>query len=161
MPNFLKILNQTSSFTKRRRGYYRNPIYRVSKEIVDAANYITGTRATYAETETEISGDMFPYDQKRWTRFATDIEADFVLVTNERLTYDASDDSRCDEIEYKNNRYRIVRILHHERLAYSDMFQYGIRLADLHTPAVPVAEFLLQENGDYLLQENDDRIELD
>ena len=145
----------------RRRGEYRHRIYRVEKSVVAAADYITGTRATYAETETEISGDMFPYNQKRWSRIATNIVADFVLVTNERLTYDADDDSRCDEIEYKNIRYRIVRVLHHERFAYSDMFQYGLRRADLHTPAIPVSDYLLQENGDYLLQENGDRIELE
>lgn len=162
MPNFRQILSQTSSLSLRRRGYYRHPIYRVQKRELVAADHITGTRAIYAEELTEISGDMFPFAAKRWRWGVTENFADFILVTNTPLLYDEDDDTRNDEIEYKDVRYRLVRQQHHERLAYSDMFQYAIRRGKRHEGDVaPMPDFLLQENDDYVLQENDDRIILE
>ena len=127
MVNFLKILHQTSAFSPRRRGNYREPLYRINKTETTPMNPILGTAVVYVETSTEISGDLHPFSSIRWGDNVSEKFADWVLMTNVELNYDENDDRMNDEIEYDGVKYRIVGVRHHNRLAFDDMWQYAIR----------------------------------
>jgi hypothetical protein len=121
-------LHQTSAFGKRKRGIYAYTINRIHKVLTTPLNPYTGEEAVFTEIVTEIeAADLFPFSSLRWGNNVTENFADFILMTNIKLTFNTTDDSLSDEVEYAGVRYRIVGIRHHDRLAYDDMFQYAIR----------------------------------
>lgn len=122
-PNFLKCLHQVTSFSKRRLGDYRYPIYRVQKTILIPADFVKGIASEFTETLVEISGDIAPYVAKRYGS-VTENAAAFILTTNIKLSVDNDDDSQNDEIKYNDVRYRLADIRHYDRLAFDDFFTY-------------------------------------
>ncbi len=126
MVNYLKVLHQTSAFGPRKRGIRRDILYKVVRTQTVAGNQFTGEAVTYTEVRTEISGDMAPFVAKRWDLGVTENFADFVLITNQDLTFDLDNSSLADRIEYRNVRYRIVRKRHHNKLCFDDHFDYAL-----------------------------------
>ena len=127
MVNYKKILGQTSSFTERRWGQYEGPVYRVVRTETTPADMVFGTQSVYSEVSTEIRCDMHPFLNTRWGEGVSEKFADWILMSHEELNYDEANDRSNDEIEYKDVRYRIVGVRHHNRLAFDDMWQYAIR----------------------------------
>ena len=127
MVNYKKILGQTSAYSPNKRtGDYNFPVYRVVKTVSVPADHIQGTQATVSEVTTQIRGEMFPFVAKDWGGSVTEELAEFTLSTNTELTYDESDDTVNDEILYNDARYRIVKMMEHDRIAFDDWYMYAL-----------------------------------
>ncbi len=126
MVSHKKILHQTSAFGPRKRGIYRDILYKVVRTQLIAGNQFEGIAATFTEVNTEISGNMQVFVAKRWDIHVTEEFADFFLNTNEDLNVDPNDSSLSDRIEYRDVRYRIVRKRHHNLILNDDNFDYAL-----------------------------------
>jgi len=126
-PNFRKILHQTSSFGSRKRGYHKDAIYIIRKTLVTPFDPVQGVKAVYTSAETELTAcDLHPFSAKRWGMGVSENWADFLIMTDEELIWDSSNDDLNDEIKYNGVYYRIRQARHHDRLAFDDLWDYAL-----------------------------------
>jgi len=118
--NFEQILKKISKFD----GTCAGAITLVTRTVSDAGNPGLGTKPTYTEAETTISGYIAPFKLRLFQLVnAQEVDADFQLISDTDIT-----NIKTSHIKYDGDTYYIVQKDSPKLMPYQDCFIYMLKL---------------------------------